>query len=419
MTRGLHASLFHPIAILSLSGALFAQGADNCSSAQPIAGIGLFAFDNTGATTDGAADCAGQPVRKDVWFDWTAPTTDPYVIDLCGLTALSTRVAVYDGTTCPATALLACNSVVCTFQSQAWFDAVAGQHYLFRVGSKPVGASGTGSFEVRVNPCSSSFDDGLEENDDCASAVALGNGSYPGLYVSKVDFDWYQFDVAEGATLQVDTFFSHATGDIDIYLFEECGAQLAISGSASDDEQIIWTNTGTCNQRVQLRVEHWVPDLNGECNTYDMLVSGEGAGSSCSFGTNYCSSTPNSTGSAATMSGSGSVSVGANNLVVHAGPVPNQPGIFFYSAGQTNGGSGIPFGNGLRCAGNGTSPIFRLPVTSTSTNQLSYAIDNTNPPSAAAQILSGSVFHFQAWFRDPGLGVSFDLSDGLTLTFLP
>ncbi|MFT5150502.1 MAG: hypothetical protein ACI841_000483 [Planctomycetota bacterium] len=421
MTRGLHSKLVQPFAVLALSGALFAQGADDCASAQPINTYGIFAFDNTAASTDGGADCGGAPVRRDVWFAWTAPTTDAVVVDLCGMTSLVTRVAVYDGLACPATNLLACNSIVCTFQSQAWFGAIAGQQYLIRVGSKQVGQSGSGNFEIRVNPCDAALDDGFEENDTCETAVPLGDGVYSGLYVSKIDADYYQFDLAEGATLQLDILFAHAGGDIDTYLFDECGAQVADSASGDSDELIIYMNTGSCNQRLQLRVEHWIPDTISECNNYDLIVSGEGAGTSCSFGTNYCTSTANSTGSAAAMSASGSVSVASNNLVLASGPVPNQPGLFFYSAGQTNGGAGIPFGNGLRCAGNGSNPLYRLPVSGTGgNNELSWAVDNTMPPAAAATLIAGSTFHFQCWFRDPlGGGASYDLSDGLSLSFLP
>ena len=65
------------LATLTVSGA-FAQGADDCANAQPISGLGPHPFDNTSATpTPGLSDCNGLPVRKDVWFLWTAPQQRP------------------------------------------------------------------------------------------------------------------------------------------------------------------------------------------------------------------------------------------------------------------------------------------------------------------------------------------------------
>lgn len=131
----------------------------------------------------------------------------------------------------------------------------------------------------------------------------------------------------------------------------------------------------------------------------------------------FCSSTTNSTGSPALMDASGGCVVAANNLVLTAAPVPNQPGLFFYSSAQANGGNGVPFGNGLRCIGGGGAALIRLPVVVASGNVMSYAVDMNNLPSNG-QITPGSTWNFQAWFRDPmGGGAAFNLSDGLEIQF--
>ena len=47
-----------------------------------------------------------------------------------------------------------------------------------------------------------------------------------------------------------------------------------------------------------------------------------------------------------------------------------------------------------------------------------YEVDLDTPPQAAGQITNGSTWHFQAWFRDSAAGgASFDLSDGMAITF--
>ena len=149
-------------------------------------------------------------------------------------------------------------------------------------------------------------------------------------------------------------------------------------------------------------------------------VSGDGAWvfddlefSGTSGGTNYCTGVVNSTGLGASMSVSGSTSVSANNLVLVAMGVPNQPGLFHYGSDQAQ----LPFGNGFRCVG-GT--VGRLDVHTGSQNTLIHVLDNTTAPSAATIITSGSTWNFQCWYRDPAAGgAAFNLSDGIALSFLP
>ena len=134
------------------------------------------------------------------------------------------------------------------------------------------------------------------------------------------------------------------------------------------------------------------------------------------LGTNYCTSTPNSTGLPAFISATGSASVAANDLSLRAQPVPTQQnGVFFYGPVQSQ----VPFGNGFRCVGAGATGIARLPIENSGPGGvLEHDLDNTLPPTAVTQITSGSTWNFQAWFRDPAAGGAFfNLSDGLSITF--
>ncbi|MAF64454.1 MAG: hypothetical protein CMJ84_02180 [Planctomycetes bacterium] len=129
---------------------------------------------------------------------------------------------------------------------------------------------------------------------------------------------------------------------------------------------------------------------------------------------NYCTSSPNSSGGAAAISHGGSLDASANDLSLHATPVPpGQPGIFFYGASSTQ----LPFGNGTLCI---SQPVVRLGVSFASgLGELDFDVDNETPP-VSGDFTPGSVWNFQAWFRDPAAGGStFDLSDGLRITFAP
>jgi len=144
---------------------------------------------------------------------------------------------------------------------------------------------------------------------------------------------------------------------------------------------------------------------------------------SCAIGTtqNYCLTAPNSAGTSATISSSGSTSVASANFALNvAGGVPGNLGIFFYGHGQAQ----APFGDGYLCVSSGSVGVFRLhPVVQVNASgQASLAIDFTSPPagSGPGALMAGSTWNFQFWYRDPAAGASgFNLSDALQATFCP
>jgi hypothetical protein len=129
---------------------------------------------------------------------------------------------------------------------------------------------------------------------------------------------------------------------------------------------------------------------------------------------NYCAFLPNSAGLGAQMFHFGSASVAANDLQVEAiGCPPNKPGVFFFGPTQIS----VLFGDGLRCVG-GT--VKRLGVIQTDVfGFANMAIDVTSPTftTSAAPAIPGSVTNFQFWYRDPGFGTGFNLTDGLEVTW--
>jgi hypothetical protein len=148
----------------------------------------------------------------------------------------------------------------------------------------------------------------------------------------------------------------------------------------------------------------------------DLSLSGTLAGSfTCPPVSNYCSTSPNSVGAGVIATATGSTSISANDLVLigNGGP-SNFFGIFFYGGAQI----AAPFGEGLRCVGAGSGPLYRLPpVNSGSAGVFTTAL---NHGSLAAPISPGETWNFQCWYRDPQGGPSgFNLSDGLEVFFCP
>ena len=318
-----------------------AQGADDCASAQTVTGLGTFAFDNTAATTDGAMDCGtgSLPVRRDVWFRWTAPSTGAFGVSTCGQTSLVTRIAIYEGTTCPPPSTpLECEADNCGGQTVVYFLATAGQDYLIRLGSKQVGAFGSGTFTINDGPCPGATDDSLEPNDDCISAIGLVDGTYTALHVDKARPDWFKFVVADGATLNVQINFVHANGDLDVRMWDACGGNLlASSTSGSNNETINWTNNTGCDVTGVMEIEHWLSDQNADCNDYDVIVTGEGPGTCGGPGTVDCTpGNANSTGVPGSIAAAGSAVAAANDLTLTASDLPaNQLGYFIGGTGNT------------------------------------------------------------------------------------
>ena len=133
-------------------------------------------------------------------------------------------------------------------------------------------------------------------------------------------------------------------------------------------------------------------------------------------GDTYCTSTPNSTGQPAHLSTSGSVSVLKNDLVLHADPVPDGFGLFFYGPAEVQ----LPLADGFLCVGAGSVGHARLPATLSSGGVLTTSLDLTNPPFPAATIGVLGTWNFQAWFRDVAAGgTGANLSDARRFTFLP
>ncbi|MEM1452670.1 MAG: hypothetical protein AAF726_23580 [Planctomycetota bacterium] len=410
---------------LLLAGTASAQANDDCSGATAISGFGTFAFDNTSATGSGISDCNGVGVRKDLWYVWTSPATALVRFGTCNTTtSFDTRVAAYDGVDCNNLMFLGCGALNCGGQSSVSFDAIQGQQYLLRVGSRVIGQGGPGQFITELDPCPASNDDGFEDNDDCGSSTVLGDGSYANLWVSKTDPDWYQFCVPGGGSLQLDVLFSNGSGDIDIFSFDGCGGgSLGIGGSGSDDENLTIDNTGTSPLIVNLRIELWPSDPNNDCNFYTFNVSGTGTGcGSGSVGTNYCMANPNSTGSTSAMSGAGSPVASVNNLTLQADNIPTNAFGFFLTS-QTQGFAMNPGGSqGNIClAGSIGRYVGPGQIQQAGANgliELQLDLTMIPQPNGFVAAMSGQTWNFQAWYRDAVMGsATSNFSDGLEVAF--
>jgi len=154
---------------------------DDCSAPTVITGLGPHAYDNSTATTG----CIGQDntscsffgtigIDNDLWFSWTAPTSNKVQVSLCA-GGQDSKIALYLGAGCPSGPAIACDDDGCGQlggEAQACFEAVAGQTYAIQLGNFPGAPGGPGTFTLSTvaTAAGCQHDNGTSENSVGATA---------------------------------------------------------------------------------------------------------------------------------------------------------------------------------------------------------------------------------------------------------
>jgi hypothetical protein len=152
------ATTAHSVLLVCLLAAtLTAQGSDDCASAQPIAGTGLFHYDTGPATSSGPLEAFAplpglDSAYNDVWFSWEAPTTGVYEFSTCfpQWQWAATFVAVYESD-CPTAhgrAVVARGAYDCGLFTTFELGTTAGQTYLIRLGHSHSSLKDDGQFQI-------------------------------------------------------------------------------------------------------------------------------------------------------------------------------------------------------------------------------------------------------------------------------
>ena len=116
------------------------------------------------------------------------------------------------------------------------------------------------------------------------------------------------------------------------------------------------------------------------------------------------------------MSGAGSASISADDLVLNVVNLTQGPGLFFQGNNAVNSANGNPFGDGLRCAGGN---VLRLEVQFANIGN-NFSVQTTLPIAASANVSIGQTKRYQYWYRDSGASHSnsqFNLSNGYEVTW--
>ena len=116
------------------------------------------------------------------------------------------------------------------------------------------------------------------------------------------------------------------------------------------------------------------------------------------------------------MSGAGSASISADDLVLNVVNLTQGPGLFFQGNNAVNSANGNPFGDGLRCAG---GSVIRLEVQFANAGN-NFSTQTSLPIAASGGANVGQTKRYQYWYRDAGTSPCnslFNLSNGYEVTW--
>ncbi len=150
---------------------------------------------------------------------------------------------------------------------------------------------------------------------------------------------------------------------------------------------------------------------------------GDGSGTNCPCGNSSSMGSSggclHSLGAAGRLRASGVASVSADTVVLRGDAMPISTALYFQGTTRSGGGVGVPFGDGLRCAG---GVVARLGAKSNVAGSSRYPVAGDASVSAAGLVAPGDVRTYQVWYRNSAgfcTASAFNLTNGLELAWAP
>jgi hypothetical protein len=149
---------------------------------------------------------------------------------------------------------------------------------------------------------------------------------------------------------------------------------------------------------------------------------GDGSGTACPCGNagapgNGCANSIHASG--AHLAASGVARISSDSFRLSGSGMPNSSALYFQGTVQQNGGLGVVFGDGLRCAG-GT--VVRLGTKANQAGASRYPDTGDQPVSVRGLVTSAGTRTYQIWYRNAAAyctASTFNLSNGLQATWIP
>ncbi len=419
-------------------------GGDSCSTPDLLVGTGAFPFDTSLATTgtegQNNASClsfGSTAIDGDVWFAWSAPTTGVYVINTCSGTALDTKLAVYQASSCPTSvAALVCNDDSCGLESSVTICAQGSETYFIQVGQFPGTPGGAGTLNINATVA-------CAPNDSCQTPVSLGSSTGTFNYnnanattgtegqgnalclffnTSAITKDlWYSWTAPANGTLTVSTC-GISTQDTKLAIYSGAGCPSAAALACSDDDCGATVFTSSADLAVTSGTTYTIqigifPNTASGNSSFSVAFNG---GPCTNNVTSYCTSLVSSSGCTPTMTATGSASL-ANPGGFTVSGVNVESDRFGLLVFGTTGQASTPFLGGTLCV---AAPQIRLNAKITAigaacTGTLSYTLAEYLASSGGNLVVVGAVINSQVWFRDAPAVQGGGLTNGIEFTVCP
>ncbi len=106
---------------------------------------------------------------------------------------------------------------------------------------------------VPVRAQNACLDDPYERNNNAGEAPSLAPGTYPNLWICPSDEDWFRVSLPAYTRVDVDLLFTHANGDLDLYLMNASGQRALVSSSSqTDNERVAYTTTASTTAYIRV-----------------------------------------------------------------------------------------------------------------------------------------------------------------------
>ncbi len=300
--------------------------------------------------------------------------------------------------------------------------------------------------------------------DDCSTATPIsGFGPHPfdnsvcstgtqgqsealclfGGQTAIANDEWYVWTAGANGTATLTTCFGIASGssyDTKVAVYDGNACPTAPAIACNDDLQCgssLVTSTVTwsiaCGRKYLIQLGR-SPGASASFGTFTInefgmnctgvvFCPGDATGTACPCG-NFGSSGHGCANSVdpggAVLEATGAARVSADSLVLAAHGMPNSSALYFQGTGQAGGGSGVVFGDGLRCVG---GSVLRLGVTTNGGGGSQYPGLADPPISLRGAIpAGGGVRDYQVWYRNAAAfctASTFNLTNGLQVDWLP
>ena len=114
-------------------------------------------------------------------------------------------------------------------------------------------------------------DDKFEDDNDESGTATFSTVPFyrEGLRACPGDLDYYIFPLGAGIDAQVDVFFDHEEGNLQVTVFDQFGTFVTAATSVTDNEKLVFNSGVGGNYQVHVFVE--LPDLgSAPGNTYTL-----------------------------------------------------------------------------------------------------------------------------------------------------